>query len=159
LPPSTPNAASGAEGTQDVAPSTGKAVVVSGPITTPLDQQHLGAALRDFADVRSTAISSIAVAAFQDAVETKAQLRDTIKELENECDSLQSAFHEEREHRLVLDERLRALQQHRLAHQLSLIAGCVIAGTGLPLCIEGRSLWGFGGVLTLIGSVFVAVGL
>lgn len=150
---------SGSAESQTSAPPSAKGVALTGPVTTPVDQRHLGAALRDFADVRSAAVSAIAVAAFEDAVETKADLSQRLQTLEAKYASLLDRYHSEREKGAVLRERLREIGRLRIANQLALVAGSALAGTGLPLIIQTRTALGIGGLLTLAGSILVGVGL
>jgi hypothetical protein len=150
---------SGSEESQTSTPSVAKGVALTGPVNTPVDQRHLGAALRDFADIRSAAVSTIAVAAFEDAVETKADLSHRLQTLETKYSGLLDKYHDQREKGAVLNERLREIGRLRRATQLSLITGSALAGTGLPLIVQNKTALGIGGLLTLAGSVFVAVGL
>ncbi len=151
--------AAGAEGTQQAAPTTGKSLILNGQVATPVDQRHLGATLRDFADARSVAVGTIAVAAFQDAVETKVSLTARVDNLQRDLSAAQERYHEERERRLLADERLTSSGRIQVSSQLALIAGSLVSGAGLPFVLQAKSLSGQGGLLLAIGVVLVAVGL
>jgi len=151
--------AAGAEGTQEAAASASQSLILSGPVATPVDQRHLGATLRDFADARSVAVGTIAVAAFQDAVETKAALTARVTDLQRELSVAQERFHEERELRLLAEERLATSDSTQTSSQIALIAGSLVAGAGLPPVLQAKSLNGQGGLLLAIGIVLVGVGL
>src|SRR5438132_6417889 len=82
----------GAEGSQ-ARPEAGTALVPTVG-ATPFDQRNLGAVLGEHVDVKSRTVSAIALAAFQDAHQSREILRQQYDRVSDDCDSMRERFHD-----------------------------------------------------------------
>lgn len=135
----------------------GPVKLLQGQEASRIDQRHLGAALRDFSDVRSVAVSTIAVAAFRDSQDRIAQLSRDIESLRQENRDLERTVQAEREKRIVIEVRLHQRVFVSGLGSACQIFGSLAAGTGLPLLLQGDTR--LGGVLTGFGVAIALLGL
>ncbi len=135
-----------------------RAQVVAEPYAAFVDQTNLGAALTNYIDVRSAAVSSIAIAAYSDAIEQAKTLVAKVEAVRKELFATQQRLQEERETRLLLEERERARSKMPWLEKVAMVTGGIFAGAGLPMLIQGQEFI-LGGVLTGAGIVFVLLGL
>lgn len=132
---------------------------LEGPVSTPIDQRHLGATLTSFADVGSAAVNRISVAAFQDTLETKKLLEQHVRDVQSKYEDCREKFHDEREQRLVIQEQLDGLRATLAPTQGLVIIGSLVAGGGLSLALCDRSVVNFGILLLALGLVVTVFGL
>lgn len=149
---------SGSAGTQLVptagTPSSGSSVA---PLAGPFDQSRLGAVLTDFVDVRSAAVSAIAVAAFHDAQDRVKALAAEIEALRAKHERSRDDLQRERETRLVLEASVRELRRTSWIERGLLLVGGVAGGTGVPLLVQGNWVSGVG--FSVAGLLFIVFGL
>jgi hypothetical protein len=120
------------------------------------EQPHLGAAMRTFADPGS-AISTIAVAAWQDSQDRIARLQTRVEALEGVNSTLRNELADARTATGIAQERERGLRQAKTSAKALEIVGGIATGTGLPLVVAGTIPLGI--ALLLLGSVAVLAGL
>jgi len=140
-------------------PSTAVATVGSTPTVPPStveEQRHLGAALRSFAEPGS-AISIIAVAAWQDSQERIVQCQSRLDIAEDMNASLRDELSTERSRRLVAEEKEQGLRRVKRSAKVLELVGAVVAGTGLPLLVTGNAALGI--PLILVGAVLLWAGV
>ncbi len=145
---------SGSDGNQAV---PGAATGGAANAVTIFDGRHLGAALTDFVDVRSAAVSTIAVAAFNDHREQSRQLAVQLETCRERLGAAQERYRDEREKRVLLEAADAERKRTSWVEKVALSAGGVVAGVGIPLLIQ--QVWLAGLVLGGTGVCLMWLGL
>ncbi len=139
----------GSAGTQvaSLPPSTESSVTL---VPSSIDQRHLGAVLHDFSDVRTVAVSTIAVAAFNDAQEARRFLAERL-------DRCREEHRKEREQRIILETQGKERGRTSWVATALQTVGGLVAGVGLPPFLQEASLQT--AILSALGLAAVGSGI
>ena len=142
-------AETGAEDEQDV---RGPSALVPPASFNPADQKHMGAALSEHVGTRSPAVMTLAVAAFEDARESRNVLSKQLARISDELNHTRSLYHEEVKARAVLSTKLDLLSQFDRFRQWGTRVGALLSGVGLTSAVQTESLH-FTEILLLVAGL------
>lgn len=139
----------GAEGEQDVRrPSA----LVPAASPNPADQKHTGAVLSEHVGTRSPAVMAFAVAAFEDARESRNVLSEQLARISDDRDHTRSLYYEEVKAHAVLSTKLDLLSQFDWFRQWGTRVGALLSGVGLTIAVQAESLH-FTEILLLVAGL------